>query len=90
MTHHLKLEEQYYRAKLEKRKLFEIRINDRTLPFMSGDTVVYSPIFKTPDGTLPCVDLPKIQTTITYVLRNFPALDPRYVVFGETDIKIFE
>ncbi len=69
----LKLNDPYFNEVWINRKLFEVRNNDRN--FISGNLVfLYHPS-----------DLRVMGAEIGYVLRDFPALNPDFVVFQLLD-----
>lgn len=75
--HELKCHPEYFEEVLSGRKPFEVRLNDRN--FEVGDCVIqkeYSPHHQDYTGRI--IDC----GTITYVLKNYPALKDGYVVFG--------
>ena len=72
MTHNLKIDEPYLKAKLAGDKMFEIRHNDRG--YQKGDIVEYKEYSY---GSQPIIH----RFEITYVC-NFMQRD-NYVVFGE-------
>lgn len=75
MHHELKIQNDYYQAKTEGLKLFEIRNNDRG--FQKGDTVSYT------NPEFPFIAR-KGKWEITYV-TSFAQKD-NFVVFGEKKI----
>ena len=75
MTHELKTWPEYFQAVRNRSKTFEVRKNDRN--FHPGDTVIlqeYDPITKQYTGEHETRD-------VGYVLVDYPALPPDYVVF---------
>ena len=75
-THNLKTVQPYFDRVWEGTKTFEIRKNDRD--YQAGDNVLlqeYDPMKKTYSGR-------EVLATIMYVLYNYDAVDPDYVVFS--------
>jgi len=78
MRHDIKIHEEYLFDVATGRKNFEVRKNDRN--YKAGDTVImreYNPTKEAYTGRA-------IDLKITYVLENYPALEPGYCVFGFT------
>jgi hypothetical protein len=76
MTHDLKTVQPYFERAKSGEKPFEFRKNDRD--FQTGDFVYlreYDPKENIYSGDVVC-------GTITYVLREYPGLEPGYCVFG--------
>jgi len=76
MVHHLKTVQPYFDRVDSGEKTFEFRKNDRD--FQTGDQVVlqeYNPKTNTYSGL-------EIYGNITYVLREFPGIEPGFCVFS--------
>jgi hypothetical protein len=82
IVHELKLTQPYFEHVWQRKKLFEIRLNDRD--FKVGDQILlreYDP--KDNTYTSMCV-----FCTIGYILSDYPeALKPGFVVLGLTDLQ---
>lgn len=83
MIHELKINLEFYLAKKSGQKMFELRINDRG--YQSGDIVIYTCVNKQNEV------LPKLQTTISYVLYEYSdVLKTPWCIYGEKDLKVME
>lgn len=79
MTHELKIAPQYYVAVLERRKTFEVRINDRN--YMVGDLVE---LMEYDENA--CYTGRVWRGRITYILNDVRYVLPGYVIFSIEEI----
>lgn len=76
ILHELKTQPQYYGSIVDGSKPFECRLNDRD--FQEGDVLVlreWNPVMEAYTGN-------ETRRRVTYVLRDFPGVEPGYVVMG--------
>lgn len=76
MNHTLKCYKEYFQDIIDKRKTFDLRINDRG--FTIGDSVClkeYDPITEQYTGR-------EYNCVIIYMLERFPGLYPHYCILG--------
>lgn len=82
-THYLKTVQPYFGAVRNGQKRFEVRVNDRD--FKVGDVVYlqeYDPTYKYSGLQVRC--------KITYVLSDYPAIQPDHVVFSFQVLQFIE
>lgn len=76
MKHELKTINPYFEDVWDRRKSFEVRLNDRG--FKQGDHI----LMREYDPRLDVYSTRSILVEITYILSGYPALKDGYVVFG--------
>lgn len=84
MTHYLKIKKCYADAIMEKRKNFEVRLNDRG--YNAGDIIYFNHVCGNDGEECPAHSIMNQPFKITYVHSGL-GVEPNYVVFG---IKILE
>lgn len=78
MIHELKILPEYFEAVASGAKPFELRKDDREPRFAVGDGLVLREWF----GVVGQFSPRSVTGSITYVLRDFPGLEPGYCILG--------
>lgn len=82
MIHNIKCDPEYFGALKNGNKTFEVRLNDRN--YQVGDFLNIKEFNREKQEYTGFV----VLREITYVLKDYPAIDPDYVVLGVKEIQI--